>query len=131
MGCRRTPRVSPTRHWLTPCSVSTKSTKTRSMHASPSTTRKAGGETTVSFPERYETGGAHFAPDGHIYVDDDGQYPVSSKLNPWEVSTIEALKTKFPGFLGWWRNGTGGDQSLGVRYTDSASTARTMYPDFL
>jgi len=94
-------------------------------------TTKAGGETTVSFPERYDTGGAFFAPDGHIYVDDNGQYPVSLKLNPWEVSTIEALKTKFPGLLGWWRNGTGGDQSLGVRYTDSASTARTMYPDFL
>jgi len=38
---------------------------------------------------------------------------------------------RFSNFVAWWRNGTGGQHSLGVRYTDTEQQARTMYPDLL
>ncbi len=70
------------------------------------------------------------APDGHIYVRTDGQYPLPKPLNPWESETVAAMAA-LPGFVGWWRNPTGGDNALGVRYASTTGEERTLYPDFL
>jgi len=89
-----------------------------------------GGEFEVSFPSAYDAGGTATAPAGHLYQDLDGNYPLPKPLNAWESATVEAMK-RFSNFVAWWRNGTGGQHSLGVRYTDTEQQARTMYPDLL
>ena len=53
-----------------------------------------------------------------------GIHAASSRLEGLDLAPL-------PGFVGWWRNPTGGDNALGVRYASTTGEERTLYPDFL
>lgn len=65
----------------------------------------------------------------HLYSDKAGIY--RARLGAWEqhAHTVEAAR---PGFVGWYRNPTGGARALRVPYkTNSNSGWGKMYPDFI
>lgn len=65
----------------------------------------------------------------HLLADDEGLFPVG-KLNPDE---IEVLDTEIArgNLLAWYRNPTGGRDSMSLAYQDRHGDWRTLRPDFL
>lgn len=65
----------------------------------------------------------------HLLSDDEGMFPVG-KLNPDEIEVLDAEMAR-PGALSWYRNPTGGRDSMSIAYRDSHGDWRTLRPDFL
>ncbi|MBG6218616.1 hypothetical protein IWX75_003103 [Arthrobacter sp. CAN_A6] len=65
----------------------------------------------------------------HLLSDQDGMFPVG-KLNPDEVKVLDTEISRGD-MLGWYRNPTGGRDSMSIAYQDAHGTWRTLRPDFL
>lgn len=65
----------------------------------------------------------------HLLADDAGAFPIG-KLNPDEVAVLDAERARTD-FLAWYRNPTGGRDSLSIAYQDTRSEWRTLRPDFI
>ncbi|QZY52268.1 DEAD/DEAH box helicase [Leucobacter tenebrionis] len=65
----------------------------------------------------------------HLLSDKEGMFPVG-KLNPDEVEVLDTEMAR-PGALAWYRNPTGGRDSMSIAYRDSHGEWRTLRPDFL
>lgn len=65
----------------------------------------------------------------HLLADDSGMFPVG-KLNPDEIEVLDSEMGR-AGALAWYRNPTGGRDSLSIAYQDRHGDWRTLRPDFL
>lgn len=65
----------------------------------------------------------------HLLADDEGMFPVG-KLNPDEIEVLDAEISR-GGALAWYRNPTGGRDSMSIAYQDRHGEWRTLRPDFL
>lgn len=65
----------------------------------------------------------------HLLSDEDGMFPVG-KLNPDEVQVLDT-EIQRGDLLGWYRNPTGGRESMSIAYQDGHGDWRTLRPDFL
>ncbi|TNB69739.1 type III restriction endonuclease subunit R [Arthrobacter sp. BB-1] len=65
----------------------------------------------------------------HLLSDDDGMFPVG-KLNPDEVQVLDT-EIQRGDLLAWYRNPTGGRDSMSIAYQDVHGSWRTLRPDFL
>lgn len=65
----------------------------------------------------------------HLLSDADGMFPVG-KLNPDEIEVLDTEMARH-GALDWYRNPTGGRDSMSIAYRDSHGDWRTLRPDFL
>ncbi|TFC85457.1 DEAD/DEAH box helicase [Cryobacterium sp. TMT3-29-2] len=65
----------------------------------------------------------------HLLADDEGMFPVG-KLNPDEVQVID-VEIGHGDMLAWYRNPTGGRDSMSIAYQDRHGDWRTLRPDFL
>lgn len=65
----------------------------------------------------------------HLLSDDDGMFPVG-KLNPDEVEVLDT-EIQRGDLLAWYRNPTGGRDSMSIAYQDGNGAWRTLRPDFL
>lgn len=65
----------------------------------------------------------------HLLSDDDGMFPVG-KLNPDEVQVLDT-EIQRGDLLAWYRNPTGGRDSMSIAYQDVHGAWRTLRPDFL
>lgn len=65
----------------------------------------------------------------HLLSDSDGMFPVG-KLNPDEIEVLDKEMARH-GALDWYRNPTGGRDSMSIAYRDSHGDWRTLRPDFL
>lgn len=65
----------------------------------------------------------------HLLADSDGMFPVG-KLNPDEIEVLDKEMAR-PGALDWYRNPTGGRDSMSIAYRGSHGDWRTLRPDFL
>ncbi|MEW2011151.1 DEAD/DEAH box helicase family protein [Microbacterium sp. NPDC078814] len=65
----------------------------------------------------------------HLLADDEGMFPVG-KLNPDEIEVLDAEMSR-GGALAWYRNPTGGRDSMSIAYQDRHGEWRTLRPDFL
>ncbi|WP_424464896.1 DEAD/DEAH box helicase [Pseudoclavibacter helvolus] len=65
----------------------------------------------------------------HLLSDEEGMFPVG-KLNPDEFEVLDTEMAR-PGALAWYRNPTGGRDSMSIAYRDSHGEWRTLRPDFL
>jgi len=65
----------------------------------------------------------------HLLSDDDGMFPVG-KLNPDEVQVLDT-EIQRGDLLAWYRNPTGGRDSMSIAYQDVNGAWRTLRPDFL
>lgn len=65
----------------------------------------------------------------HLLADEEGMFPVG-KLNPDEIAVLDS-ETDRGNLLGWYRNPTGGRDSMSIAYQDRHGDWRTLRPDFL
>ncbi|WP_144802363.1 DEAD/DEAH box helicase [Kocuria rhizophila] len=65
----------------------------------------------------------------HLLADEEGMFPVG-KLNPDEVEVLD-METNRGNLVGWYRNPTGGRDSMSLAYQDRHGEWRTLRPDFL
>lgn len=65
----------------------------------------------------------------HLLSDAEGMFPVG-KLNPDEIEVLDTEMARH-GALDWYRNPTGGRDSMSIAYRDSHGDWRTLRPDFL
>jgi type III restriction enzyme len=65
----------------------------------------------------------------HLLADEKGMFPVG-KLNPDEVQVIDT-EIGHGDMLAWYRNPTGGRDSMSIAYQDRHGDWRTLRPDFL
>ena len=65
----------------------------------------------------------------HLLSDSEGMFPVG-KLNPDEVEVLDKEMARH-GALDWYRNPTGGRDSMSIAYRGSHGEWRTLRPDFL
>lgn len=65
----------------------------------------------------------------HLLTDDEGMYPIG-KLNPDEISVLDEEIARGD-LLAWYRNPTGGRDSLSLAYQDRHGDWRTLRPDFM
>jgi type III restriction enzyme len=65
----------------------------------------------------------------HLLADDKGMFPIG-KLNPDEIAVLDA-ESVLDNFLGWYRNPTGGRDSMSIAYQDRHGEWRTLRPDFV
>ncbi len=65
----------------------------------------------------------------HLLADDEGLFPVG-KLNPDEVEVLDTEVAR-GNLLAWYRNPTGGRDSMSLAYQDRHGDWRTLRPDFL
>ena len=66
---------------------------------------------------------------GHLFADEDGQFPVD--LNDWERAVVEAEIAR-PGFVAWYRNpGSATPASLRIAYVNDADEWQSVQPDFV
>ncbi|WP_400160570.1 DEAD/DEAH box helicase [Arthrobacter sp. BPSS-3] len=65
----------------------------------------------------------------HLLSDEDGMFPVG-KLNPDEVQVLDT-EIQRGDLLAWYRNPTGGRDSMSIAYQDQHGAWRTLRPDFL
>lgn len=65
----------------------------------------------------------------HLLSDEEGMFPVG-KLNPDEVEVLDTEVAR-GNLLAWYRNPTGGRDSMSVAYQDRHGDWRTLRPDFL
>lgn len=65
----------------------------------------------------------------HLLADDEGMFPVG-KLNPDEIAVLDTEIAR-GNLLGWYRNPTGGRDSMSIAYQDRHGDWRTLRPDFL
>lgn len=65
----------------------------------------------------------------HLLADGEGMFPIG-KLNPDEVEVLDTEMARH-GALDWYRNPTGGRDSLSIAYRDAHGDWRTLRPDFL
>lgn len=65
----------------------------------------------------------------HLLSDEDGMFPVG-KLNPDEVQVLDT-EIQRGDLLAWYRNPTGGRDSMSIAYQDMHGAWRTLRPDFL
>ncbi|WP_235472163.1 type III restriction endonuclease subunit R [Frigoribacterium sp. Leaf44] len=65
----------------------------------------------------------------HLLADEEGMFPVG-KLNPDEVEVIDT-EIGHGDVLAWYRNPTGGRDSMSIAYQDRHGEWRTLRPDFL
>lgn len=65
----------------------------------------------------------------HLLSTPDGMFPVG-KLNPDEIEVLDNEMGR-PGALAWYRNPTGGRDSMSIAYQDRHGEWRTLRPDFL
>lgn len=63
----------------------------------------------------------------HLYSDKSGRY--RTKLATWEEHCL-ATEQGRPGFVGWYRNPTGGQRCLRIPYKDG-DTWKSVYPDLI
>ena len=82
-------------------------------------TRRALGDTTQILDQRPL----------HLLSDEDGMFPVG-KLNPDEVQVLDT-EIQRGDMLAWYRNPTGGRDSMSIAYQDVHGAWRTLRPDFL
>lgn len=82
-------------------------------------TRRAFGESTQLLDQR----------PFHLLSDEDGMFPIG-KLNPDEVQVLDT-EIQRGDLLAWYRNPTGGRDSMSIAYHDTHGTWRTLRPDFL
>ncbi|MFJ5978404.1 DEAD/DEAH box helicase [Pseudarthrobacter oxydans] len=65
----------------------------------------------------------------HLLSDEDGMFPVG-KLNPDEIQVLDT-EIQRGDLLAWYRNPTGGRDSMSIAYQDVHGAWRTLRPDFL
>lgn len=65
----------------------------------------------------------------HLLSDGDGMFPIG-KLNPDEVQILDTEMQRGD-LLAWYRNPTGGRDSMSIAYQDAHGIWRTLRPDFL
>lgn len=65
----------------------------------------------------------------HLLSDLEGMFPVG-KLNPDEIQVLDTEAAR-GNLLGWYRNPTGGRDSMSISYLDRHGDWRTLRPDFL
>ncbi|WP_257479148.1 DEAD/DEAH box helicase [Acidipropionibacterium jensenii] len=65
----------------------------------------------------------------HLLADDEGMFPVG-KLNPDEIEVLDSEMGRDRA-LAWYRNPTGGRDSMSIAYQDRHGDWRTLRPDFL
>lgn len=65
----------------------------------------------------------------HLLSDEDGMFPVG-KLNPDEGQVLDT-EIQRGDLLAWYRNPTGGRDSMSIAYQDQHGVWRTLRPDFL
>lgn len=65
----------------------------------------------------------------HLLADEEGMFPVG-KLNPDEIEVLDKESGR-GNLLGWYRNPTGGRDSMSLAYQDRHGEWRTLRPDFL
>ncbi|RAC92808.1 type III restriction endonuclease subunit R, partial [Burkholderia multivorans] len=65
----------------------------------------------------------------HLLADEEGIFPVG-KLNPDEIEVLDK-EAERGDQLGWYRNPTGGRDSMSLAYQDRHGEWRTLRPDFL
>ncbi|RAG74351.1 type III restriction endonuclease subunit R, partial [Burkholderia multivorans] len=65
----------------------------------------------------------------HLLADEEGIFPVG-KLNPDEIEVLDK-EAERGDQLGWYRNQTGGRDSMSLAYQDRHGEWRTLRPDFL
>jgi hypothetical protein len=65
----------------------------------------------------------------HLLADEEGMFPVG-KLNPDEIEVLDA-EIAHGNLLAWYRNPTGGRDSMSLAYQDRHGDWRTLRPDFL
>lgn len=65
----------------------------------------------------------------HLLSDEEGMFPVG-KLNPDEIQVLDA-EIGLGDMLAWYRNPTGGRDSMSIAYQDRHGDWRTLRPDFL
>lgn len=65
----------------------------------------------------------------HLLSDEEGMFPVG-KLNPDEIEVLDT-ETSRGNLLAWYRNPTGGRDSMSLAYQDRHGDWRTLRPDFL
>ena len=76
-------------------------------------------------------GGGNLLPafDGHIYADDNGQFPVI--LNRWEREVVETESSR-QSFVAWYRNPARATAAaLRIAYKNDAGDWTSLQPDFL
>ncbi|GMA19579.1 DEAD/DEAH box helicase family protein [Arsenicicoccus piscis] len=65
----------------------------------------------------------------HLLADEEGMFPVG-KLNPDEIEVLDSEIAR-GNLLAWYRNPTGGRDSMSLAYQDRHGEWRTLRPDFL
>jgi type III restriction enzyme len=65
----------------------------------------------------------------HLLADGEGMFPVG-KLNPDEIQVLDSEIARGD-LLAWYRNPTGGRDSMSIGYQDKHGDWRTLRPDFL
>lgn len=65
----------------------------------------------------------------HLLADEEGMFPVG-KLNPDEIAVLDA-EIAHANLLAWYRNPSGGRDSMSLAYQDRHGDWRTLRPDFL
>lgn len=65
----------------------------------------------------------------HLLSDEEGMFPVG-QLNPDEIEVLDTEMTR-GNLLAWYRNPTGGRDSMSLAYQDRHGDWRTLRPDFL
>lgn len=66
---------------------------------------------------------------GHLFADDDGEYPVS--LNEWERRVVET-EIRRPSFVGWYRNpGPPTAAAVRIAYQTDEGAWTSLQPDFI
>lgn len=65
----------------------------------------------------------------HLLADEEGMFPIG-KLNPDEVQVLDT-EIQRGDLLAWYRNPTGGRDSMSIAYQDAHGAWRTLRPDFL
>lgn len=65
----------------------------------------------------------------HLLSDEEGMFPIG-KLNPDEIEVLDTEMAR-ENLLAWYRNPTGGRDSMSLAYQDKHGGWRTLRPDFL
>ncbi|RCS91641.1 type III restriction endonuclease subunit R [Brevibacterium aurantiacum] len=65
----------------------------------------------------------------HLLSDEEGMFPIG-KLNPDEIEVLDTEVAR-GNLLAWYRNPTGGRDSMSIAYQDKHGVWRTLRPDFL
>ena len=65
----------------------------------------------------------------HLLADENGMFPIG-KLNPEEIKVLDSEFSNGD-LLAWYRNPTGGRDSMSISYQDKHGEWRTLRPDFL